>query len=86
MVDVREVAENIYLIDAELYSIPEWGSVYLVNEEKKALVVTGPTTAANTVLNGIKQVGVRPEDIDYLILTHIHLDHSGGAGVYDIGQ
>ena len=81
MVDIKEVAENIYLIDNQLYSIPEWGSVYLINEEKKALVDTGPTTSANVVLDGIKRVGVSPEEIDYLIITHIHLDHAGGAGV-----
>ncbi len=81
MVDIKEVAENIYLIDNQLYSIPKWGSVYLINEEKKALVDTGPTTSVNFVLEGIKRVGVDPEDIDYLIITHIHLDHAGGAGV-----
>ena len=80
MVDVREVAENIYLIDNKLYSIPKWGSIYLINEERKALVDTGPTTSANAVLEGIRKTGVRPEDIDYLITTHIHLDHAGGAG------
>ncbi len=81
MVDVAEVAENIYMIDAKLYSIPRWGSVYLINEERKALIDTGPTTSANAVLDGIKRIGVRPEDIDYIIVTHIHLDHAGGAGV-----
>ena len=80
MVDINEVAENIYLIDAQLYSIPKWGSVYLLNEEKKALIETGPATSVSTVLDGIKKVGVRPEDIAYIIVTHIHLDHSGGAG------
>ena len=81
MVDIKEVAENIYLIDNQLYSIPKWGSVYLINEEKKALVDPGPTTSANIVLDGIKRVGVDPKNIDYLIITHIHLDHAGGAGV-----
>ncbi|MFC2065999.1 MBL fold metallo-hydrolase [Chloroflexota bacterium] len=78
---VSEVAENIYLIDDQLYSIPQYGSVYLINEEKKALIDTGPTTSAKVVLDGIESAGVRPEDIDYLIVTHIHLDHAGGAGV-----
>ena len=80
MVDIKEVAENIFLIDNELYSIPKWGSVYLINEEKKALVDTGPATSVNAVLNGIKKTGIDPEDIDYVIVTHIHLDHAGGAG------
>ena len=80
MVDIKLITENIYLIDDHLYSIPKWGSVYLVNEEKKALVDTGPTTSAKAVLGGIKKAGVNPEDIDYLIVTHVHLDHAGGAG------
>lgn len=81
MVDISEVAENIYLIDNQLYSVPRWGGIYLINEEKKALIDSGPTSSASNVLEGIKSAGVRPEDIDYLIVTHIHLDHAGGAGV-----
>jgi len=81
VVDIKEVAENIYMIDDQLYSIPELGSVYLINEERKALIDTGPATSVSVVLDGIKRAGVRSEDIDYIIVTHIHLDHAGGAGV-----
>jgi len=81
MVDIAEAAENIYQIDALLYSVPRLSSVYLINEERKALIDSGPTTSVNTVLEGIKKVGVKPDDIDYVIVTHIHLDHAGGAGV-----
>ena len=81
MASVDEVAENVYLIDDQLFSIPKLGSVYLLNEEKKALIESGPATSAKAVLDGIKEVGVRPEDVDYVIVTHIHLDHAGGAGV-----
>jgi len=81
MVDIKETAENIYLIDNQLYSIPKLGSVYLVNEEKKALIDTGPTTSVKVALEGIRKTGIRPEDINYIIVTHIHLDHAGGAGV-----
>ncbi|MFC1871938.1 MBL fold metallo-hydrolase [Chloroflexota bacterium] len=81
MVDVFEVAENIYMIDSELYGIPKWGSVYLLNEDDKALIETGPTTSASVVIDGVKKVGLRPADIAYIFVTHIHLDHAGGAGV-----
>jgi len=81
MGDVNEVAENIYLIDDQICSIPKLGSVYLLNEEKKALVDSGPPSSASVVLDGIRKVGVRPEAINYIIVTHIHLDHAGGAGV-----
>ncbi|MBI4186708.1 MAG: MBL fold metallo-hydrolase [Chloroflexi bacterium] len=81
MVDISEVAENIYMIDNRLYSIPEFGSTYLLDEDRKALVDPGPATSASVVLDGIRQAGFRPEDIAYIIVTHIHLDHAGGAGV-----
>lgn len=80
MVDIKEVAENIYQIDNEIYWVRGWGSVYLIKEEGKALIDTGPTTSAPIILEGMAKVGVSPEDINYIIATHIHLDHSGGAG------
>jgi len=80
MIDIMEVAENIYHIDNQLYSAPKGGSVYLISENKKALIDTGPSTSVPAVLEGIRQVGIEPEDIDYLVATHIHLDHAGGAG------
>ena len=80
MANVTEVAEKIYMIDAQLYSIPRFGSVYFLDEDKKALIDTGPATSSEVVIEGIKQIGRRPEDVAYLIVTHIHLDHAGGAG------
>jgi len=80
MVDIREVAENVYLIDNEVYGVKGWGSVYLLNEERKALIDTGPANSAPVILDGMKRVGIGPEDISYIIATHIHLDHAGGAG------
>jgi len=80
MVDIKEVAENIFVIDDLLYGIPKWGSVYLINEEKKALVDTGPATSVGAVLKGLEKAGVDAAEINYVITTHIHLDHAGGAG------
>ena len=37
MVDVDEVGKNIYMIDAQFYSVPKVGCVYLLNEEKEGL-------------------------------------------------
>ena len=80
MVDIKEVGENIYCIDNQVYGVKGWGAVYLIKEEGKALIDTGPTTSAPVVLEGMAKVGVEPEDINYIVATHIHLDHSGGVG------
>ena len=81
MVDIKEVAENVYMIDNQVYSISNYGSTYLLDEEKKAIIDPGPATSVETIMSGVREVGVRPEEVDYLIVTHIHLDHAGGAGV-----
>lgn len=81
MPQVSEVAENIYLIDAEAAFLSEWLSAYLINEEIKVLIEVGSPAAKETLLNGIRQIGVNPGDISYIIVTHIHIDHAGGAGV-----
>jgi glyoxylase-like metal-dependent hydrolase (beta-lactamase superfamily II) len=62
--DIREVAQNVYAIDDELYRIPRSGSVYFLAEEKTALIDTGPSTSARVVQDGIRQIGFRPEELD----------------------
>lgn len=37
-------------------------------------------------VNAIKKVGVAPEDISYVILSHLHLDHAGGVGHFPNAQ
>jgi len=69
------------MIDNRLFSIPKWGSVYLLDETEKAIVESGPTTSVDAVLEGLSQLGTESEDISWLIVTHIHLDHAGGAGL-----
>ena len=75
-----EVAENIYLIDTEEGSIPRLTAAYLVNEGRKALIDAGCPNSASTILKGIQRLGVDPKEVSYIIITHIHLDHAGGAG------
>lgn len=76
---MSRVAENIYLIDTQAYSIADFTAVYLLAEEKMALIDAGPSSSAQVVLQGIRQLGFDPQDIAYIIVTHVHLDHSGGA-------
>ena len=78
--EIRAVGENIFLIDNNLYSVPMSGAVYCIAAEKKVLIDAGPATSAATVLQSLSQIGIQAAEIDYLILTHIHIDHGGGAG------
>lgn len=53
--------------------------VGLVGTGSLALIDSGPDCCFDAVVAGIRARGLRPEAITHLLVTHIHLDHSGGA-------
>ena len=53
---------------------------YVVRDLKTVLVDCGYPADHPGLLEGLERLGLDPGDIDYLALTHIHLDHAGGAG------
>ena len=54
--------------------------VYLVNGSRPFLVDAGFGEGSDKVISNIEKVGVDPQSIDAVILTHCHIDHIGGAG------
>lgn len=55
-------------------------SYLLTGGGSAAIVETGPTSCLDALLDGLAQRHISPEDIEAVLLTHIHLDHSGAAG------
>lgn len=74
------IADDLTLIDTGYNHTPEAVGVYLLLGDRPGLVETGPASAADTVMEGIRAAGLRPEDVAVIAVTHIHLDHAGGAG------
>jgi glyoxylase-like metal-dependent hydrolase (beta-lactamase superfamily II) len=61
---------------------PQVLSAYLIVDESVAVVDCGPATAIDELLSLIEGAGVSRSEIDYLLLTHIHLDHAGGTAKF----
>ena len=47
---------------------------------RAAIVDTGPNTAVPLILAALDELGIARDAVDFLFLTHVHLDHAGGAG------
>ncbi|MGJ4730635.1 MBL fold metallo-hydrolase [Luteimonas sp. SDU101] len=73
--------DGITLIDTG-YIRPGLCAAWLVHGEggRAALVDCGTATCVDTVLAAIDAAGVAREAVDWLLVTHVHLDHAGGAG------
>jgi glyoxylase-like metal-dependent hydrolase (beta-lactamase superfamily II) len=61
--------------------LPRQCGAFLLTGETNVLVDSGPSVTVDNVLRGLEARGVGPEDLDYILLTHFHLDHAGGASV-----
>ena len=53
---------------------------YVIKGKKPFLVESGPSNSIPNLLSGLKELEVELEDVEYVAVTHIHLDHGGGAG------
>jgi glyoxylase-like metal-dependent hydrolase (beta-lactamase superfamily II) len=61
---------------------PQFDAAYLVVEEGRAAVIdTGTNAAVPRILAALAAQGLAPADVEWVIPTHIHLDHAGGAGL-----
>lgn len=73
---------GVYTIDSH-YWREKMAAVYLIQEGNElAIVETAHVHSLPVVLEAISELGLTEDDVKYIFLTHIHLDHAGGAGVY----
>jgi glyoxylase-like metal-dependent hydrolase (beta-lactamase superfamily II) len=75
-----EAAAGIQAIDTRMCGHDQVTSAYLVRADEPAIVETGPTTSLSAVLAGLEELRIGPADLAHIVVTHIHLDHAGGAG------
>lgn len=81
MARILDFDHGISAIDAE-YLRPGLAAIHLIVEgDQAAIVDTGTNHSAPRVLEAIEQKGLSPKNVAYVFLTHVHLDHAGGAGV-----
>ena len=77
-----EIAPGVTQIDHHFRGSPGVIASYLLHDgEDLTLVEAGPASTTDTLLAGIRAAGFDPERITRILLTHVHLDHAGAAGI-----
>lgn len=81
MSSTEKITKQIFGIDQMWMGNPKFTSSYLLVGDTLALLDSGPSTVIEQVLASVAELGYSPYDISYLIYSHIHVDHAGGAGL-----
>jgi hydroxyacylglutathione hydrolase len=77
---VFDYGHGISAVDS-VYDRRNQTAIHLLVEDGRAAVIdTGTSHAVPRVMAALEAQGVAPAQVDYVILTHVHLDHAGGAG------
>jgi glyoxylase-like metal-dependent hydrolase (beta-lactamase superfamily II) len=72
---------GIHMIDGYDLGMPGRTGIYVITGEALTLVETGPAPSVPYIRAGLKELGYSLQEIRYIIVTHIHLDHAGGVGL-----
>jgi glyoxylase-like metal-dependent hydrolase (beta-lactamase superfamily II) len=74
------VGNGVYRIDTEYLRPGLAASHLVVDDGHAAFVDTGAAPAHPRLMQALTELGLAPDQVDYVFLTHVHLDHAGGAG------
>lgn len=77
---VTEIDKHIHLIDVETAGIKKFIASYVLMGRQAAIIETGPTSSVPNLLACLETLNIKPEEVDYVAVSHIHLDHAGGVG------
>ncbi len=74
------IAPRIRQIDTLLGGQDSLTAGFLVEGARPALVETGARTSTETVRRHLHELGLGPDGLAWIVLTHVHLDHAGAVG------
>lgn len=75
-----EVAKDVWQIDVLERNTPKRTAAYLILDDAPTLIETGAANSHDALIHGLSALELRPADLAHVIVTHVHLDHAGGAG------
>jgi glyoxylase-like metal-dependent hydrolase (beta-lactamase superfamily II) len=78
--DITELGHEVFQIDTRMAGYDGITAGYLIRSDRPCLVETGTAPSAPVVRDALARLGIGAGDLATVVVTHIHLDHAGGAG------
>lgn len=78
--DIEQLPGDILQIDTRTAGVPKVTAGYLLPAPRPTLIECGPALSIDAVITALRGLGLDADDLAYLIVSHVHLDHAGGAG------
>ncbi len=78
MTHVDEISHGIYRLQTELPGVEFSIAAYFITGGGGVLIEPGPAAIVPEIQSAMDSLGL--DGLDYIIPTHVHLDHAGGAG------
>jgi glyoxylase-like metal-dependent hydrolase (beta-lactamase superfamily II) len=75
-----DLGSGVHLIDTAMSGYDGITAAYAILGDRPALIETGTATSAPVVRAALARLGIGPQDLATIVVTHIHLDHAGGVG------
>ncbi len=77
----EKLSDHLHIIDLKPTGLENFIASYVLKGEKAtAIIETGPRCSIPNLLSGLQEIGVKNEAVDYIMVSHIHIDHAGGSG------
>jgi len=75
-----DAGDGVVAVDTQYLRLSADASHLVIADGRAAFVDTGTNYSVPYLLDALRQYDLDPADVDYVFLTHVHLDHAGGAG------
>lgn len=75
-----DMGNDVYAIDTAYVRPGLDASHIIVGDGRVAFVDTGTSNSVPRLLAALETLGFKPHQVAFILITHIHLDHAGGAG------
>lgn len=76
----QPLAGGLVAVDTMTAGMTEVTAGFLIDAPRPTLVECGPALSVQHVVDALRHLGLDAHDLAYLVVSHIHLDHAGGAG------